>query len=108
MVTGVLEYNKWKSSVSVKPSCLFSRWKPFSCSRERRGRPAMGELQPFVFLSYARADHEFVRRLRMDLEAQGINVWIDKEALQPGTTEWDEATRMAIRACQAVVLIVSP
>jgi len=67
----------------------------------------MGESQAFVFLSYSHADDEFVMRLRTDLEAQDIRVWVDKADLQPGTEEWDEAIRTGIRACQAVVLIAS-
>ncbi len=68
----------------------------------------MGELQPFVFLSYSHADNEFATCLRTDLEAQQISVWVDKADLQPGTAEWDEAIRTAVRASHAVVLIVSP
>jgi WD40 repeat protein len=68
----------------------------------------MDKSQVFVFLSYSHADEEFVTRLRTDLEAQEIRVWVDKADLRPGTEEWDEAIRTAIRACQAVVLIASP
>ena len=65
-------------------------------------------IHPFVFLCYARADSELVTRLKTDLLSQGIHVWIDREGLQPGTTDWEEALRTAIRAAKAVLLIASP
>ncbi len=65
-------------------------------------------IHPFVFLCYARADSELVTRLKTDLLSQGIHVWIDREGLQPGTLDWEEALRTAIRAAQAVLLIASP
>ncbi len=65
-------------------------------------------IHPFVFLCYARADSELVTRLKTDLLSQGIQVWIDREELQPGTLDWEEALRAAIRAAQAVLLIASP
>jgi hypothetical protein len=65
-------------------------------------------IQPFVFLCYARADSELVMRLRNDLATRGINIWIDREGLEPGTTDWEESLRTAIRAAQAVLLVASP
>ncbi|MBZ0282572.1 MAG: TIR domain-containing protein [Anaerolineae bacterium] len=63
---------------------------------------------PFVFISYSRQDYEFVRRLIADLQAEGIQVWIDQQGLQVGTPSWERAIRDAIRATDAVVLIASP
>src|SRR6266571_4610511 len=76
---------------------------------KQRGQ-AMSEpsTSPFVFLSYSRADGEFVTRLRTDLQAQGIEVWIDKEGIQPGTPDWEQALRTAIRSAHAVLFIASP
>jgi hypothetical protein len=65
-------------------------------------------IHPFVFLCYARADSELVTRLKTDLQGWGIQIWIDREGLQPGTLDWEEALRTAIRAAQAVLLIASP
>src|SRR2546421_6621849 len=64
--------------------------------------------RPFVFISYSHADGECVTRLKTDLQDQGINIWIDQEGLQPGTRDWEEALRMAIRGAYAVLLIASP
>jgi Novel STAND NTPase 1/TIR domain/Trypsin-like peptidase domain len=65
-------------------------------------------IHPFVFLCYARADSELVTRLKTDLLSQGVHVWIDREGLQPGTLDWEEAVRTAIRSARAVLLIASP
>jgi TIR domain/Trypsin-like peptidase domain len=65
-------------------------------------------IHPFVFLCYARADSDLVTRLKTDLLDQGIHVWIDHEDLQPGTLDWEEALRTAIRSAQSVLLIASP
>ncbi len=65
-------------------------------------------IHPFVFLCYARADSELVTRLKTDLLSLGVHVWIDREGLQPGTLDWEEALRTAIRSAQAVLLIASP
>jgi len=45
----------------------------------------------FVFLSYSRADSDLVMRLKNDLLGHGVQVWIDREGLQPGTLDWEEA-----------------
>src|SRR5437667_1185664 len=65
-------------------------------------------IHPFVFLCYARADSELVTHLKTDLLERRIHVWIDREGLKPGTLDWEEALRTAIRAAQAVLLIASP
>ena len=61
-----------------------------------------------VFLSYARADASFVSRLQSDLQARGIAVWIDHEDIQPGTPDWEDSLRKAIRHAATVVLVASP
>lgn len=63
---------------------------------------------PFVFLSYAHADGNLVMHLQADLYAHGIAVWVDREGIQPGTRDWEEAVRKAIRASSAVVFAASP
>jgi TIR domain/AAA ATPase domain/Right handed beta helix region len=63
---------------------------------------------PLIFLSCSRADGEIVELLKSDLQIQGINIWIDKEGLEPGTSDWEEALRTAIRTAHAVLLVASP
>src|SRR2546423_4771722 len=63
---------------------------------------------PYIFISYAHADSEFMERLKADLQAQGINIWIDKTGIKPGTSNWEEEIRKAIREAHAVLFIASP
>jgi hypothetical protein len=59
-----------------------------------------------VFISYAREDQTFVRRLASALEARGRDVWVDWE-MEPAD-RWRESIREAIDAADAVVFVVSP
>jgi hypothetical protein len=70
----------------------------------------MSETQslPTVFISYSRADNALVTRLKDNLEASGISIWVDRESLRPGTPDWEEALRNAICAAYAVLLVASP
>lgn len=66
------------------------------------------KLSNYLFLSYSTKDREFVDILREDLTANNINVWIDKEGLSVGTTNWEQAIRDAIRDAYAVILVATP
>src|SRR5687767_11359767 len=61
-----------------------------------------------VFMSYARANRPIVEQLLADLTARGIRVWIDRSGLEPGTDDWEQAIRDAIRASWAVLFVASP
>jgi hypothetical protein len=61
-----------------------------------------------VFISYSINDETFANRLRADLQARGINVWIATVGLTPGTEDWEDKLWQAIRASQALLLIASP
>jgi chromosome segregation ATPase len=50
---------------------------------------------PHVYISYLREDYQKVRKLADELEAFGINTWIDRDKLQPGV-KWPIAIRDAI------------
>jgi hypothetical protein len=64
-------------------------------------------IRTHVFLSFANADVEIVRRLAARLRAEGFTVWTGDE-LVPGTMDWEAAVRAAIEASVAVVLVASP
>ena len=68
----------------------------------------MAAAQPHVFISYSRANKEFVDRFTADLKARGLPVWIDKQGLRPGTPNWEQALRDAVSTARAVVLIATP
>lgn len=61
-----------------------------------------------VFVSYSTKDRDFVERLRRHLKQAGVNVWIDHEGLTPGTPNWEQALRDAIRSASAIILAASP
>ncbi len=50
-----------------------------------------------IFISYSRANLPFVQQLTRDLQARGINIWIDKVGLKAGTPDWENALRDAIQ-----------
>ncbi len=60
-----------------------------------------------IFVSYARADADFALRLANDLRAANVPVWIDEADIRPGE-EWDRAVADALRACTAVLVVLSP
>ncbi len=60
-----------------------------------------------IFLSYSHEDIDFMRRLRADLRAEGLDVWTDKQRLEPGTQMWSEIEK-AIESAGCMVVILSP
>ncbi len=61
-----------------------------------------------VFISHSRKNREFVDRLTADLEQKGVRTWIDQHNLTPGTRNWEDAIRAAIRGASAFLLIATP
>ena len=49
-----------------------------------------------VFISYVRENAEIVDRLYQDLKAHGIQVWLDRNDIDPGD-RWEQAIRRAIQ-----------
>jgi hypothetical protein len=81
---------------------------------EFRNHPLSGKLTrslpkpiQLAFLSYARADAEFVLRLAKDLRAAGASVWVDQLDITPGQ-RWDRAVEDALAKCLELVVILSP
>ena len=60
-----------------------------------------------AFVSYNRADAEFVLRLAEDLKAAGADVWVDQSEPEPGTP-LDIKIQEALAACPKVLIILSP
>ncbi len=61
---------------------------------------------PSVFISYAHEDTAFIRTLANDLRRRQVSVWFD-ERLHPGQ-DWQVQLASAIRAVDALVLVMSP
>ncbi|HEX3918933.1 MAG TPA: toll/interleukin-1 receptor domain-containing protein [Caulobacteraceae bacterium] len=59
------------------------------------------------FLSYSRADQAMALRFADDLIAAGVKVWVDQYDIAP-SEHWDRTVEAALRACDGVVLVLSP
>ena len=62
---------------------------------------------PKAFVSYSRADTDFVLRLCQDLRAAGASIWLDKLDIHPGE-EWDEAIERGLSECGRMLVVLSP
>jgi len=60
-----------------------------------------------VFISYSRADQDFVRRLYEALEKAGRGAWVDWEGIPP-SAEWLAEIYGAIEAADSFVFVLSP
>jgi WD40 repeat protein len=72
---------------------------------EAAGLPAL--TAPDVFISYAREDGEFVRRIHQRLVERGHEVWVDFEGIPP-SAEWLEEIERGIEASSTFVFVISP
>lgn len=61
-----------------------------------------------VFLSYSRRDSAFMRRLRSDLQAVGLEVWTDETGLEPGTPSWERVIVNELNRAGCMVVVLSP
>ena len=68
--------------------------------------PAIRLKNPVVFLSYIYEDKETVARLKRDLTARGVEIWLDKEQIQPGD-QWKKKIGDAIRSCRFAIICLS-
>jgi hypothetical protein len=65
------------------------------------------EVEPgAVFLSYASGDSEAVEKLKAALEAAGVDVFFDREQLQPGN-DWEAKLRRNIHQCSLFLPVIS-
>jgi hypothetical protein len=62
----------------------------------------------YVFMSYSRTDEVVMQHVLKHLRKQGIHVWVDNEALLPGTPIWEVEIEKAIKSASAIVVICSP
>lgn len=60
-----------------------------------------------AFVSYSRADTDFVLRLCQDLRAAGASIWLDQLDIHPGE-EWDQAIERGLAACGRMLVVLSP
>src|SRR5262245_16954791 len=63
--------------------------------------------RPEVFLSHASADRESVEAIALQLQQQGIPIWLDRWNLVPGQP-WVDALGQALRECSGCVVFLGP
>lgn len=65
--------------------------------------------KPYIFVSYKRADADKVYPLVIELQKQGVNVWIDKEMKASVGKDWQKPAFDAMYECEcrAILLFVS-
>jgi hypothetical protein len=60
-----------------------------------------------AFVSYSRADTDFVLRLCQDLRAAGAPIWLDQLDIHPGE-DWDKAIERGLFECGRMLAVLSP
>jgi len=60
-----------------------------------------------VFISYSRRDSETVESIVSQLDAEGIDAWLDREEIKPGK-QWRKQIVEAIDTAEAFILHLSP
>lgn len=59
-----------------------------------------------LFLSYSRQELTFADCLRQELQASGLDVWIDIERLEVGE-DWQPQIDKGVDGCSTLLLVVS-
>ncbi len=60
-----------------------------------------------IFISYARADVDFARKLARSLSEMGADIWIDVNDI-PAGMKWSTAIQQGLNVCQVMLVIISP
>lgn len=60
-----------------------------------------------TFISYSRADSDFVVRLAKDLKAAGLEIWLDQLDIPTGS-RWDDELEKALHTCTTFLIVLSP
>lgn len=70
-------------------------------------RAVLGTKRDIVFISHASKDDRFVNQLDRNLDAVGLQPWIDHKHILPGA-DWDVAIKSALDASSTLVLVLTP
>lgn len=60
-----------------------------------------------AFVSYSRADSQFVLRLCQDLRSAGASIWLDRLDISAGE-EWDREIERGLAECGRLLVVLSP
>jgi hypothetical protein len=86
---------------------LYERWSArVPAGAEAEALSATSKQPGAVFLSYASEDRDVVEKIKNRLEAEGMDVFFDKDQLEGGD-EWDKKLRRNIRHCSLFLPVIS-
>lgn len=77
-------------------------------TRQKTSRSSNEQSQYDVFLSYSRQDATIMQRVKTDLEAEGLHIWIDQTGIEPGTPDWQKAIETAVDNSGCLLVLFSP
>src|SRR5687768_5595710 len=60
-----------------------------------------------IFMSYSRADTDFVVKLISELINQGLNIWLDQHKIGAGQ-RWDNTIQEALQNSDLFIIVLSP
>jgi len=69
---------------------------------------AAEQLRAHIFISYARADKEFVSQLHDEIARKGRKLWVDWGDLEAFDRSWRATLLAAIEKCETFIFIMSP
>ncbi len=100
----MLEFHQ--SQQDISPISKVVQQEPASGSQPEKDVP-MAEALTSIFISYAHADRDFVRRLEKDLSQQGFSAWVDAAGLSGGQ-QWRRELQAAIDRSNVLLVVLSP
>ena len=61
-----------------------------------------------IFISYSREEgvREFVKKLKVDLEANGVSVWLDVDDIPTGS-DFHKEIGLALQSCRALIPVLT-
>ena len=67
---------------------------------------ALEDNKTWVFISYAREDEKYAKKLHKNLRTAGLNPWLDTEEILPGVP-WKIAIRKGIQSSKYFIALLS-
>ncbi len=67
----------------------------------------ISQIPQHLFISYASDDLNFAEKLASDLQNIGIDTWMDRTGITPGSPNWEETIRQSIVQSFGVILIAT-
>jgi TIR domain len=75
--------------------------------KKAQPRPPVTAMEGCLFVSHSKEDGDFAELLKLRLEREGYEAWVDVDRLDPGL-DWRAEIDEAIKSARAVLAIMSP